>query len=166
MNTLGGTTYKLINMNLIIPKHNILNKISLFYNLNEYHDKRYPNSIFYHKNGKIYFELNTKNKNLWCDYELVWRVFSEEYTLEYTETQNIIKNWVEQHTNCESVTPPGAKIFGYLRVEQHTNCESVTPISYPTIFNIEVEQHTNWGSVTPSSRFRVLTLRWNNIQIK
>ena len=114
----------------IIPKHNILNKISLFYNLNEYHNPEYPDSIFYHKNGKIYFELNTKNKNLWCDYELVWRVFSEEYTLEYTETQNIIKNWVEQHTNCELVTPSWKKQISWDGVEQHTNWELVTPNTY------------------------------------
>ena len=90
---------------MIIPKQNILIKKSLFHNLQEYKDNNYPDSIFYHKNGNIYFELDLKNNYLWCDYDMVWNVFSNNNELDYSETQCVIKNMVEQYTNWGSVTP-------------------------------------------------------------
>ena len=90
---------------MIIPKHNILNKLSLFQGLEEYKDERYPNSIFYLKNDVVYFELDVENHILWCDYTLVWYVFSEQRKFNYDETQRVIKDVVEKYTNWGSVTP-------------------------------------------------------------
>ena len=97
---------------MIIPKHNILNKLSIFQGLKEYKDDRYPNSIFYLKNGKIYFEL--EKDGLWCDYNLVWYVFSNQNDLNYNETQRVIKNVVERYTNWGSITP----VFGGMKTER------------------------------------------------
>ena len=90
---------------MIIPKHNILNKLSIFQGLEEYKDNRYPNSIYYHKNGVIYFELDVENHILYCSYTLAWNVFSEKNKLDYYETQRVIKDKVERYTNWGSVTP-------------------------------------------------------------
>ena len=89
---------------MIIPKHNILNKLYIFQGLEEYKDDRFPNSIFYHKNGKIYFELDVDNHILYCSYTLAWNVFSEQNKLDYYETQRVIKDMVERHTNWGSIT--------------------------------------------------------------
>jgi len=105
----------------IIPTHNILVKNNIFNNLIEYKDTRYPDVIFYHKNNKIYFELNTKSNNLWCDYDKVWRIFSNEKTLEYSETQRVIKNEVGIHTNWGAVTPCLVSLFKIQMVGIHTN---------------------------------------------
>ena len=90
---------------MIIPKHDILYKISLFQGLEEYKDDRYPNSIFYFKYGKIYFELDVEKRILFCDFDLVWKVLSNKSKLDYDETQRIIMNMVERYTNLGSVTP-------------------------------------------------------------
>ena len=90
---------------MIIPQHNILIKNNIFNNLIEYKDERYPNSIFYYKNDEIYFELDKKNNILWCDYNLVWCIFPNQKTLEYGETQRVIKDMVDRYTNWGSVTP-------------------------------------------------------------
>ena len=90
---------------MIIPKQNILYKISIFQGLKEYNDNRYPNSIFYHKNGKIYFELDVDKHKLYCSYNLVWNVFSEQSNYNHDETQRIIKDMVERHTNWGAITP-------------------------------------------------------------
>ena len=88
---------------MIIPKQNILYKLSLFQGLEEYKDERFPDSIYYHKNGVIYFELDVEK--LWCNYTLVWNVFSEQRKYNYDETQRVIKDVVERYTNWGSVTP-------------------------------------------------------------
>jgi hypothetical protein len=94
---------------MIIPKHNILNKLSLFQGLKEYKDERYPNSIFYHKNDVVYFEFDVEKHILYCSYTLVWNVFSEQSKYNYNETQRIIKDVVERYTNCGSITPSPIK---------------------------------------------------------
>jgi hypothetical protein len=90
---------------MIIPRHNILNKLSLFQGLEEYKDERYPNSIYYLKYGEIYFELDVEKHILYCSYTLVWNVFSEQSKYNYGETQRVIKGMVERHTNWGSITP-------------------------------------------------------------
>ena len=98
----------------IIPQHNILITQNIFKDLIEYKDERFPNSIFYHKNGKIYFELDMKNNILWCDIDLVWFIFSNQNTLEYSETQRVIKDMVGIYTNWGSVTPLNYGCEGFL----------------------------------------------------
>ena len=111
----------------IIPQHNILLKLNIFKNLIEYKDARYPDSIFYHKNDKIYFELDMKNNILWCDIDLVWNIFSNQNTLKYNETQRVIKDMVETYTNWVPVTP----------------------MNFPLAITCVVETYTNWVPVTP-----------------
>ena len=90
---------------MIIPKHNILNKLSIFQGLEEFKDDRYPNSIFYHKNDNIYFELDVEKHILYCSFTLVWNVFSEQSKYNYYETQRVMKDEVERYTNWGLVTP-------------------------------------------------------------
>ena len=100
---------------MIIPKQNILNKLYIFQGLEEYNDNRYPNSIFYLKNGKIYFELDVENHILYCSYTLVWDVFSEQSKYNHVETQRVIKDMVERHTNWGSITPNSLLLIRVIR---------------------------------------------------
>jgi hypothetical protein len=72
----------------------------------EINDK-YPNKVFYKKNGRIFFELYQKSKKryFWCNYDLVWSVLEKKNNLNYDETQAFIKNMVEQHLKLGVVTP-------------------------------------------------------------
>jgi hypothetical protein len=71
------------------------------------------NSVYYKKNGKVFFELYQGFSELYqrsenffyCDYNLVWSVFHYKYNFKYDETQAFIKSMVEQHLKLEAVTP-------------------------------------------------------------
>jgi restriction endonuclease S subunit len=74
----------------------------------------YPNSVYYKKNGKVFFELhqNSEKTHFYCDYNLVWSVFNNKYNLNHIETQAFIKMMVEQHLKLGVVTPYGL-IFSF-----------------------------------------------------
>jgi len=66
-----------------------------------------PNSVYYKKNGEIFFVLrqDSEKKYFYCDYYLVWDVLQNKYKLNYYETQAFIKSMVEQHLKLGVVTP-------------------------------------------------------------
>jgi hypothetical protein len=79
-----------------------------------------PNSVFYKKNGKVFFELvQGLEKTFICDYDLVWSVFNNKYNLNHIETQAFIKMMVEQHLKLGVVTPRLSDWFNNHWVEQH-----------------------------------------------
>lgn len=63
----------------------------------------YKDSVFYVKNGMIYMELH--NKNLWCSYELVWKVFEREYEMEHFDIQKSIKSMMRNIFKIKGFTP-------------------------------------------------------------
>jgi hypothetical protein len=65
-----------------------------------------PNSLFYKKNGKVFFQLyqDLEIKHLWVDYDLVWSFFEIKYDLNYDETQSFINRMVEKHLKLSNVT--------------------------------------------------------------
>jgi hypothetical protein len=65
-----------------------------------------PYSVFYKKNGIVFFELyQDSEKYFICDYDLVWSIFNFKYNLNYDETQAFIKMMVEHHLKLGVVTP-------------------------------------------------------------
>jgi chromosome segregation ATPase len=67
----------------------------------------YPDSVFYKKNGKVFFQLfqDLEIKHLWVDYDLVWSVLRNKYKLNYDEIQEFIENMVEKHLKLGIVIP-------------------------------------------------------------
>ena len=72
--------------------------------LTEVHSDVYPDSRFW-KNDKhgVVLEL-TKSGDLWVHYE-IWVNFSDFFSLEYEETQQVIKNLLEEHLKLGGITP-------------------------------------------------------------
>lgn len=68
-----------------------------------YTEEENPNSTFFMKNGKIYFEL--ENSILWCSRINVWSVLNNELTLEYNQIQSLIRNQVEERFKMKGITP-------------------------------------------------------------
>jgi thioredoxin-related protein len=66
-----------------------------------------PDSVFYKKNGEIFFELHQypDKTHFICDYDLVWSVFEKKYKLNDDEIEEFIKSMVEQHLKLSEVTP-------------------------------------------------------------
>ena len=66
-----------------------------------------PNSVYYKKNGEIFFVLrqDSEKKYFYSDYYLVWSIFHNKYKLNFYETQDFINSMVEQHLKLGVVTP-------------------------------------------------------------
>ena len=87
---------------------------------------KYKNSIFFFKEGKYFFELqftdefsfknflvqirfgqneneieicklNGNNSLFWCSYERTWRLFYDEFDMNYQTTTVFIKDMIEKH---------------------------------------------------------------------
>ena len=66
---------------------------------------KYPESVFWEKNGEVIFEQNFKRNSLYVDYNSIWFIFEKIYGLQYRETELFIKNMVEEHLNWRGLTP-------------------------------------------------------------
>jgi hypothetical protein len=67
-----------------------------------------PNSVFYDKNNETLFELSVKKygeRYFYVKYGKIWSVFELKFGLNYFETQQFIKNVVEDTLNIEPVIP-------------------------------------------------------------
>lgn len=68
-----------------------------------YTEPENPNSIFWIKDGEIYFEL--ENSNLWCRYPKVWKLFEELEGVERKNISLIIKSHVKERFRMKGVIP-------------------------------------------------------------
>jgi hypothetical protein len=68
-------------------------------------DKNNSNIIWWKKNNRTYFKQDEKNKDLWCDYYLVWSVFYSEFDMNYDEIQALISNMMKKHYKLGYLTP-------------------------------------------------------------
>ena len=71
--------------------------------------EKYPNSIFYRKNGKVVMEQNKKFGYFWFDYDEIYSFFKSFFSMEYKEWQRIMKIWLEETFNLRGYTPSYCK---------------------------------------------------------
>ncbi len=67
--------------------------------------EKYPDSIFYRKNGKVVMEQNKKNKLFYFDYHDIWSFFMSFFGMEHTEIQQLMKVWLVEAFKLRSYTP-------------------------------------------------------------
>ena len=67
--------------------------------------KKYPNSIFFRKDGKVVMEQDLKNKFFWFDYYEIWSFFEKFFNMNYTEIQALLRFWLENTFKLEGYTP-------------------------------------------------------------
>jgi len=63
----------------------------------------YRNSMFWVKDGEIIAEIKNPDY-FWLHYK-IWGDISNQFGLEYNETQLVIKTWLEEHYNLGGLTP-------------------------------------------------------------
>jgi hypothetical protein len=95
-------------MKYIITESQYNNAINRFitYQLEPHEEKtskEYPNSIFWVKDGEIIVKID-KSKNFWVKID-IWEIISSMFSLGYNETQEVIKEWLEEHYNLGLLTP-------------------------------------------------------------
>jgi len=75
----------------------------LFEDMYEVKSEEYPDSRFWKKNGEVVLELK-KSGNLIVLLS-IWGDISNMFSLDYDETQQLIKDWAEQHLELDGITP-------------------------------------------------------------
>ena len=100
---------KMFGDNTNIIKHayenNLLDYLNNFKDLEVVESEKYPNSIFYKKNGVVVMELNKKTKICWFDYDNIWSFFDIVFDMEYQEIQGFLNKWLEDTFNLKGYTP-------------------------------------------------------------
>ena len=65
--------------------------------------KKYPESIFWVKDGEVIAEIK-KSEYFWV-LPQIWTNIMSMFSLEYDETHQVIKNWLEEHYGLGELTP-------------------------------------------------------------
>jgi hypothetical protein len=78
--------------------------------------KNKPNSIFWVKDGEGIVEINEINENegyFWVEPQ-IWNTISSMFSLKYSETQQVIKDRLEEHYKLGGLTPIKQLVSWYL----------------------------------------------------
>ena len=65
--------------------------------------KKHPESIFWVKDGEVISEIE-KSDYFWINPQ-IWMNIMNMFSLEYDETQQVIKDWLEEHYKLGELTP-------------------------------------------------------------
>ena len=95
-------------MKYIIKESQYNNAIDKYitYQLEPHEEKRtkkYPKSVFWVKDGAVIAEI-LQSKYFYVSYQ-IWRSISVMFSLENDETQQVIKEWLEEHYKLGGLTP-------------------------------------------------------------
>jgi len=70
-------------------------------------DPRYPDSIFWVKDGEVISEITQVNYFLLSD--SIWYKITGQFELDYNETKSFIKSWLEEHYGLGGLIPRVAR---------------------------------------------------------
>ena len=117
-------------MKYIITESQHSNAIDKFitYQLEPHEVKRsskYPNSIFWVKDGEVIAEINERSDYFWVDYQ-IWDTISSMFSMEYNEIQRVMKDWLEEHYKLGGLTPAYSSDIN-LKLEEHYKLGGLTP---------------------------------------
>ena len=105
-----------------IITENKLNNVALSwmnknFGLNQFEiveSEKYPNSIFYKKNGKFMMRQDKKSKFFWFDYDKIWSFFELFFGMEYEQIQEVLSYWLEETLKLKDYTPHLIRRFNHL----------------------------------------------------
>jgi hypothetical protein len=73
--------------------------------------KKYPDSIFWIKDGEVIVEI--KNSKYFWVHPQIWRSISLMFSLKNDKTQQVVKDWLEEHYKLGGLTPGLDDTLGY-----------------------------------------------------
>ena len=79
--------------------------------------KKHSESIFWVKNGEVIAEI-LNSKYFWVN-DQIWKNINVMFSLEYDETQQVIKDWLEEHYKLGRLKPFWYSEWQYTRLEEH-----------------------------------------------
>ena len=84
------------------------NLISFLNGFNDLTPVQENDIIYYVDENRLplfYYYPKQKNGNVFINYDRIWLFFEGVFGLKYSETQSIIKNWLEETYNLRGLTP-------------------------------------------------------------
>ena len=106
-------------------KHKIIKYLNSEYpELEQFETEKYPDYIFFMKDGEVVFDYNKKNGLVVVSYDKIWSFLKSFFDLEHKEIQVLTKEWVEEHYKLRSTT---RILFGRNKremVEEHYKLET------------------------------------------
>jgi len=101
-------------------KHKIIQYLNYeFNNLEQFEMEKYPDYIFFMKDGEVIFYYNKKNGYVGVSYDKIWSFLESFFGLEYKEIQDITKEWVEEHYKLRVTTTYRFNVSSNTQVEEH-----------------------------------------------
>jgi hypothetical protein len=88
--------------------------------------KNKPDSIFWVKDGEVIAEINKNSGYFWVESQ-IWNTISSMFSLEYSETQQVIKDWLEEHYKLGGLTPFLFHFAKQVQLEEHYKLGGLTP---------------------------------------
>ncbi len=67
--------------------------------------EKYPNSIFFRKNGKVVMEQDKNFKDFYFDYDEIWSFFESLFSMKYQQIQDVMRYWLEETLKLKGYTP-------------------------------------------------------------
>ena len=126
----------------------------LFENICGVKSKFYPDSTFFKKDDKVILELE-KSGTLWVLYS-VWNSISDTFSIQYEETQQLIKEWMEAQLKQGVVAPDAEEAAYFQKMEAQLKQGEVAPvINYSTTSQL-MEAQLKLGEVTPIPSWLVM----------
>ena len=108
-----------------------------------------PDSYVFIQGGKYIMEQDKKNDALWVRWDGLWSIFSNDFSLEHSDIQAIIKFLVEQHLKSKVGTPKYDYPNSTSEVEQHLKSKVGTPGLHINYTIEGVEKHLKSKVGTP-----------------
>lgn len=114
---------------------------NLFDRLEFMKSDKYPQSIFFIKNGSdFYMELDIERKKLYCSYNRIWAYFQSNFGYSTQEISNLIKYMVEEQLKEEVFTPVIKWGWPSKMVEKQLKEGAFIPISDDSYLKDELER--------------------------
>ena len=92
---------------------------------------KYPTSRFeiFNENGEWLFDIDydSENPRFWYSYYRIWVVFSEKYSINHDDFQEVMKSILEEHLNLKGVIPLAYLLKHCFVLEEHLSLNGVTP---------------------------------------
>ena len=80
--------------------------LNLFNNLDVVQSEEEPNWVLYrYKKGHNFMIYDRKNEIVYINYYEIWSVLEDKFGLNYSETQELTKRWLDEVYNLRGVTP-------------------------------------------------------------
>jgi len=90
-----------------------------------YETDKFPDYIFYMKNGEVIFQYNKEAGVAHISYDKIWSFLESFFGLKYEEIEDLTKQWVERYYESDVTTTSNHRIFNPSEVEKHYKLDNL-----------------------------------------